>query len=200
MGTRAFSATVATSPAMPGRIEMFKQIIVGVDEHEGGCDATACVDKSESELPVRDNELLTPCGLRSPCRAARGLQRLAGSACEAWEETGFEVGKVDDWLRAGCFNPDASEDMDDFGISPTMPSMQTEVGTGSYVDMVAHTVAVGDVGLQEACEPGAPAASGNGASGVFAPSRSRCPSVARLMRADGPPVELRVDCRYERGC
>ncbi len=183
---------------------MVKQIAVGVDEHKSGRDTTALGEK----FVATDGQLTLafvdagPYGYRGASAVfevterERTLERREVTRAEA----GFEVGEVDDWLRAGCFNPDAAEDMDEVGISPPMASIQTGAGTGSYVDTVAYKVAASDLGLQEACKFGVPVARGNGTSGVFVPSRSRRPSVARSTRADGPPVELRQECRYERGC
>ena len=31
------------------------------------------------------------------------------AATEAWEETGFDAGEVDEWLNARCFDPEAAE-------------------------------------------------------------------------------------------
>jgi len=74
------------------------------------------------------------------------------AAVEAWEETGMEAGEVEEWLSARCFDANAAEDLDDVGITPSMASTRTKAGSGSYLDTVGYKVAVGDLGLEEACE------------------------------------------------
>ena len=59
---------------------------------------------------------------------------------------------VEEWLSARCFDADAAEDLDDVGITPSMASTRTKAGSGSYLDTVGYKVAVGDLGLEEACE------------------------------------------------
>jgi hypothetical protein len=39
MGVQTLRCTVRLSPAEPGGIEVFKRVVVGVDEHEGSLDA-----------------------------------------------------------------------------------------------------------------------------------------------------------------
>ena len=53
MGAQMLRRTVRPSLARPGCIEMFKQIVVGVDEHEGGRDAIALA----RHLLARDGQL-----------------------------------------------------------------------------------------------------------------------------------------------
>jgi hypothetical protein len=74
------------------------------------------------------------------------------ASIEAWEETGFKAGEVDEWLSARCLDPDAAEDMDDLGITIEMAAMRTGAGNGGYVDTVGYQVAAGDLGLEEAGE------------------------------------------------
>ena len=101
------------------------------------------------------------------------------ASIEAWEETGFEAGEVDEWLSARCFDPDAAEDMDDLGITIEMAAMRTGAGSGGYVDTVGYQVAAGDLGLEEAGElVGVRVASASDASSGarhadLAPERSR---------------------------
>jgi hypothetical protein len=100
------------------------------------------------------------------------------AASEAWEETGFDAGEVDDWLNARCFDPDAAEDLDDVGITPQMASSKTGAGNGNYSDTVGYKVAAGDLGLEEACELlGVPATSAQDASRRGTPSRYACRTV-----------------------
>ena len=96
MGAQMLRRTVRPSPARPGCIEMFKQIVVGVDEHEGGCDAIALA----RHLPARDGQLTLAhvlphdghgyCG-RSAAYEASGWASAAQLLEMVREETGVDA-------------------------------------------------------------------------------------------------------------
>jgi hypothetical protein len=72
------------------------------------------------------------------------------STAEAWEEAGFGVDEVDEWLLARCFIPGAARDLADAGVTPQAARMRTSAGSGDYVDTVGFKVADGDLAAEEA--------------------------------------------------
>ena len=73
-------------------------------------------------------------------------------ATDTWADMGFNAAEVDEWLRAGCFSPDAARDLADAGVTPIRASTKTAIGAGDYVDTVAFKVSNGDLGVDEARE------------------------------------------------
>ncbi len=210
---------------------MFKQIVVGADEHEGGRDATALGKK----LVATDGQLAVafldagPYGYRGASAAfevterERTLERLEVKRAEAGVEAGvIYVGSTPverglqelaaypgaDLLVVGSYRRSLVGRVligDDNRAGLNGAVCAVAIAPAGYVNepAVLREIGVGYDGSPEsehAILLGVPAARGSGTSGVFVPSRSRRASVGRSARADGPPVELRQECRYECGC